>query len=443
MITLIGRSNVGKSTLFNILINKKLSLVNNYSGFTSDYICGYTKINNVTTMIVDTGGIYNTNDINSLEYKITQQSISLLRYTTIILFIVDGTVEITNDDIYIAKIIKPLKKEVVIVVNKIDINNNDTMVNKFYSLGVSSILCRISAINKNIQQLLSLLVLMSNRYRNKFTTHINTNDNVNKIKIFIFGQSNVGKSTLVNKLLNKYRVLVSGESGTTRNNITSNIVYNNYNYEITDSVGVNKNNFFFRNKKCLNTTTNITKTLLNCIKYTNIILYVICLIDKKISHYDLSLIGLIIKKSTPIVIIINKCDLYYKDLNEIKSNVINQLSFVKFIKIIFISALYDQQFNNLFNLINKINKLNNLKFKTKYINDILYNAVKNYPPIYKNRLVKLKYAYISNYNPIIINIHGTRVLYLKRSYKRYLINYFQHNLNILGSPIHIKIIDNK
>ncbi|MCV2508739.1 MAG: ribosome biogenesis GTPase Der [Candidatus Lightella neohaematopini] len=443
MITLIGRGNVGKSTLFNILMNKKLSLVNNYAGFTSDYICGYIKINNITTMIVDTGGIYNTNNINSLEYKITQQSISLLRCTTIILFIVDGTTEITNDDIYIAKIIKSLKKEVIIVVNKIDIINSDTIVNKFYSLGVSSILCKVSAINNSIQQLMSLLVLMSNKYKSKLTTHINTNSNINKIKIFIFGQSNVGKSTLVNKFLNRYRVLVSSKSGTTRNNITSNIIYNNFNYEITDSVGVNKSNFFPRNKKKYVNITNITKIVFNCIKYTNIILYVICLTDKKISHYDLSLIRLIVKKNIPVVIVINKCDLYYKNLNEIKFNVINQLNFIKFIKIVFISALYDQQFGNLFNIINKINKSNNLKFKTKYINNILHDAIKKYPPIYKNKLIKLKYAYISNYNPIIINIHGIRISYLKKSYKRYLINYFQHTLNIFGSSIYIKIIDNK
>ncbi|MCV2518731.1 MAG: ribosome biogenesis GTPase Der [Candidatus Lightella neohaematopini] len=443
MITLIGRSNVGKSTLFNVLTDKKLSLVNNYAGFTSDYICGYIKINNITTMVVDTGGIYNTTNISSLEYKITQQSISILRYSTIILFIVDGTVEITNDDIYIAKIVKSLKKEVIIVVNKIDIiNNNDVIVNKFYSLGVSSTLCKISAINRNIKQLLSVLLVIFNKYRNKLITHVNTNNNINKIKVFIFGQSNVGKSTLVNKLLNKYRVLVSSKSGTTRNNITSNIIYNNYNYEITDSIGVNKDNFFFRNKKYLNVT-NITKIMLNYIKYTNIILHVVCLIDKKISHYDLSLIRLIVKKNIPVVIIINKCDIYYKNLKEIKSNVINQLSFVKFIKIMFISALYDQQFSNLFQLINKINKLNNLKFKTKYINNILYNAVKKYPPIYKNKLVKLKYAYISNYNPIVINIHGKHTFYLKKSYKKYLVNYFQYTLNIFGSSIYIRIIDNK
>ncbi|MCV2526239.1 MAG: ribosome biogenesis GTPase Der [Candidatus Lightella neohaematopini] len=442
MITLIGRNNVGKSTLFNILTNRKLSLVNNYAGFTSDYICGYIKINNITTMVVDTGGIYNTNNINSLEYKITQQSISLLQYTTVILFIVDGAVEITSDDIYIAKIVKSLKKEVIIVVNKIDIVNNNVVVDKFYSLGISSILCKISAINRDIQQLISLLALIFNKYKNKLITHINTNNDINKIRIFIFGQPNVGKSTLVNKLLNKYRVLVSNESGTTRNNITSNVIYNNCNYEITDSIGVNKNNFFFRNKKYLNIT-NITKIIFNYIKYTNVILFIICLIDKKISHYDLSLIKLIVKKNVPIIIIINKCDIYYNNLKEIKFNVINQLNFVKFIKIVFISALYDQKFGNLFNLINKINELKNLKFKTKYINNILYNAVEKYPPIYKNKLVKLKYAYISNYNPIIINIHGTRTFYLKKSYKRYLINYFQRTLNIFGSPIYIRIINNK
>ncbi|MCV2531112.1 MAG: GTP-binding protein, partial [Candidatus Lightella neohaematopini] len=251
-------------------------------------------------------------------------------------------------------------------------------------------------------------------------------------------QPNVGKSTLGNKLLNKYRILVSNIPGTTRNNITSSTVYNNQNYEITDSIGINKNNFS-KDKKYLNIH-NITNTVLSKIKYTNIVLHVICLIDKRISHYDLSLIRLIVKKNTPIIIVINKCDIY-SNLNEIKFNVINQLSCLKFIKIIFVSALYDQKFNSLFKLINRINKLNNLKFKTKYINSILNNAVKKYPPTYKNRLIKLKYAYISNYNPIVINIHGTNVLYLNKSYKKYLKNFFQRTLNILGTSIYIKIIN--
>ncbi|MCV2525724.1 MAG: 50S ribosome-binding GTPase [Candidatus Lightella neohaematopini] len=256
----------------------------------------------------------------------------------------------------------------------------------------------------------------------------------------MFGQPNVGKSTLVNKLLNKHRVLVSNIPGTTRNNITSNVIYNGFNYEITDSIGINKNYLLFKKKKSL--VTNISKIIFNTIKYTNVTLYIICLIDKKISHYDLSLIRLIVKKNIPIMIIINKCDIY-NDLNEIKFNVINQLNFAKFIKILFISALYDKDFNSLFKLINKINKINSLVFKTRYINNILCDAIKNYYPTYKDKLVKLKYAYISNYNPIIINIYGTRTHLLSKSYKRYLTNYFQRTLNILGTLIYIKFINNK
>ncbi|MCV2528561.1 MAG: ribosome biogenesis GTPase Der [Candidatus Lightella neohaematopini] len=439
MITLVGRNNVGKSTLFNVLINKKLSLVNNYPGFTSDYIYGYTKINNITITVVDTGGIYSTTNSSSLEYKITQQSIFLLKRTTVILFLVDGTVEITNDDTYIAKIIKSLKKEVIIVVNKIDITS-DIITNKFYSLGVSSLLCKVSAINKNINQLLSILELIINKYKNKLTSCLNINSSINKIKVFIFGQPNVGKSTLVNKLLNKHRVLVSNIPGTTRNNITSDIIYNGFNYEITDSVGINKNYLLLKNKKSL--VTDISKTIFNTIKYTNVTLHIICLVDKKISHYDLSLVKLIVKKNIPIIIIINKCDIY-NDLDEIKFNVTNQLNFVKFIKILFISALYNQNFDSLFKLINKINKMNSLVFKTRYVNNILYDAINNYYPTCRDKLIKLKYAYISNYSPIIINIYGTRTYLLSKSYKRYLTNYFQRTLNILGTSIYIKFINNK
>lgn len=447
VIALIGRTNVGKSTLFNKLIcNRNDALVSNYASLTRDRKYGYIISNNTKKIIlIDTPGLNNKKtEKDSLYIEILKQVILSIKQSNLIFFVVNAREKVINQDFEIFKLLKKYQKNIFLLVNKIEGLNVDVLKNEFCILGIKNTFY-ISATNGiGIKFLLNQIFLLLNisnknseKSKNNFNlmysiTHkkkmcINSLEKI--IKIAIIGKPNVGKSTLINTLLNQERMVTHDQPGTTRDSIFHLIKHDKKKYIFFDTAGVKKKKNINQKIEKLS----IYKTL-NTLKLVNIALLVIDA-ENEISDQDLYLFHCIKNYSCPIVIVLNKCDLIS---NKKRIEIIHsrKLKFMNYVKYHFISAKKKTGINKLFQLIEQAFYHSTRKFKTSQITDILQLAIKNHkPPIYNKHQIKIKYAHIGRYNPITIIIHGNKLENLSLNYKKYLTNFFQSKLNIVGSSI--------
>ncbi|WMC18929.1 MAG: ribosome biogenesis GTPase Der [Enterobacteriaceae bacterium PSpicST2] len=434
IITIIGRSNVGKSTLFNYLLCKKKSLVNNSKNLTRDRNYGYINIKNKKFLIIDTGGV---NDFkNEIQIKVAAQTFLSIKNSNIILFLVNAFDGLLQEDKIFNKYIYEYKKKIFLVANKIDKLNYKIENLNFHSLGLTKEIYPISAYNGyGVNFLFKKICLFLEKKKSEFVFNKNIK-NKYPIKIAIVGNSNVGKSTLINYILNEERMIVHNLPGTTIDFIYIPIIYKNIKYIIIDTPGITK-------------IKNIKKNILNLnkvfkiIKKSDIILLLID-INNGISNKDLFLINFIIKNSRSLIIVFNKLDKINKfNYIKIKNIIDNRLKFVKNILIKFISGLYGVGVNKLFESINLTYYSSKKKINTSLLNKIMNNAIiKHQPPVFKGQNIKLKYAHLGSHDPFTIVIHGNKVKNISNLYKKYLINYFKKSFNILGTQILLKFKEN-
>ncbi|XBC41788.1 MAG: ribosome biogenesis GTPase Der [Buchnera aphidicola (Kaburagia rhusicola rhusicola)] len=367
-----------------------------------------------------------------------------------ICFIVDARDGLVHEDLNIAKKIRRYKKDVLVVVNKIDGLNFDLVKLEFYSLGFSNIHA-ISATNgigiKNLVQDHFLRLLSGSFKKNKVIAldsyflekrkeNIALSNNFNIIKIAIVGKPNVGKSTLVNKLLNTNRMIIDDQPGTTRDSIWSNVVYKKYNYIFADTAGIRR-----KNKVTDFIEQFSVKKSLNSIKFSNVVILMLDATDV-ISDQDIILFNYIINYGCGIIIIFNKCDQLskYDRKNLVKSK---KLKIMNIGMVHFISAMNGLGVNKIFTLINQVFHSSMKKLSTSTLTEIMKLAVeKHQPPIVKGNKIKLKYAHVGKQNPLTIIIHGKKLNYLSCVYKKYISNYFKKELNLIGNPIHFYFKNN-
>ncbi|QCI21869.1 ribosome biogenesis GTPase Der [Buchnera aphidicola (Hyadaphis tataricae)] len=444
IIVLIGRTNVGKSSLFNILTNSRNALVSKYSGLTRDRQYGYCelKTSKQKILFVDTAGLDVVNS-NEIEKKAYQQSLIAIEEANLILFIVSARDGLMPQETEIINIIRKYKKEIILVINKIDGMHEYSKINEFYSLGLKTIQKTSATHNQGINLLFANHLI-------PFITLICKQDNAKKsdkqikkitkptIKIALIGQKNVGKSTLLNCFLKDERMITCNIPGTTLDSISTSIQYNNQNYIFTDTAGISK-----KSKK-IHKIENISiiKTL-QTIEKSHVVLFIIDA-SKKICHQDLFLANFILNAGKSIVVVINKWDLLNNILKrELKQMIKTKLRFLYFAKIHFISALYDPGIHKLFTSIKEAYNESNKKISTSTLMNIMKKAIHQHqPPIFKGRRIKLKYAHLGSSAPPKIIIHGNQVDCLSLPYKRYLMNFFHHSLNITGTPIQIRFKNN-
>ncbi|MBK4765170.1 MAG: ribosome biogenesis GTPase Der [Pantoea sp. Brub] len=447
IIALIGRCNVGKSTLFNRLSNSKDALVLNCPGLTRDRKYSKVKCEKYEFILIDTGGIDKSK--NCIELQIHDQSLIAIEEADIILFMVDGRVGLIDDDQKIAKYLHVSKKSVFVVINKIDALDTDLINYRFCSLGFKNIY-NISAtsgrgINELIKQVFSLQLNINLTKKNTHTLNIISKDKEQStqiknnlcdvsIKLAIVGRPNVGKSTLINYITGTKRVIVSKIPGTTRDSIYVPVHYNHEDYILIDTAGVCK-------KQKINSIVekfSIIKTF-QAIQDANV---VILIIDgsEGLVHQDLWLLEFIIHNGRSLVIAVNKSDnIIEKDLNDLKSTLAVRLNFIYLKKIHFISALYGKGLKKLFYSVKQTYNCTQKQVSTSFLTNIMHKAIANHkPPLIYHNAIKMKYAHVGGYNPLIIIIHGNRVSYVPHSYKRYLLKYFSHSINLLGCPIFIQ-----
>jgi GTP-binding protein len=449
VVALVGRPNVGKSTLFNRLTNTRDALVADFPGLTRDRKYGQGKYEQRQFIVVDTGGI--TGDEEGIDAHMAQQSLLAIEEADVVLFLVDARAGVVPADIAIAEHLRRSEKSVLLIANKVDGIDGDSESAEFYSLGLGSVYQIAAAHGRGVSQLLDVALKPlaadfpdMERVVDEIDETLDADAQLEKlqslpIKLSIVGKPNVGKSTLTNRILGEERVIVYDMPGTTRDSIYIPLTRDDREYIIIDTAGVRKR------KKVSETVEkfSIVKTL-QAIEESNVVLLVIDA-QEGITDQDLSLLGFVLNSGRSLVLAVNKWDGLDKDVKEeIKRELDRRLGFIDFARLHFISALHGTGVGNLFESVQEAYQSATKRVNTAMLTQIMELAQADHlPPLVRGRRVKMKYAHAGGYNPPVIVIHGNQVEDLPTSYKRYLMNYFRKSLNVMGTPIKIEFREGK
>lgn len=426
VIALVGRPNVGKSTLFNCLTKTRDALVADYPGLTRDRKYGHAVHEDVEYTVIDTGGLSGENE--GVDVYMAEQTLLAIEESTLILFLVDAKDGLTTSDENIAEQLRRYGKKIFLVVNKVDGYDVDQVKSDFYSLGFKDLYGTSSANNRGVP---SMMTSIFSQFEFEPSEVFNEEDG---IRVAMVGRPNVGKSTLINRILGENRVVTFDEPGTTRDTILVPFERDDKKYILIDTAGV-------RRRKNIKETVekfSVIKSL-QAVDYANVVILVIDA-HVGISDQDLSLLSYIIDAGRALVIAVNKWDgMDDYDKDRIKIDLERKLGFVKFADIYFISALHGSNVGLLYKAINSAYDSAFINLTTPELTRLLEKAAEgNQPPIVKARRLKMRYAHQGGRNPPIIVIHGPDPELVPAPYKRYLMNFFRQVLKIKGTPIRIE-----
>ncbi len=431
IIALVGRPNVGKSTLFNSLTRTRNALVADVPGLTRDRQYGIGQYGPGHYIVIDTGGL--TGDKIGLNGLVECQSWRAIKEADTILLLVDGRSGLTVTDEEIAGKLRRTGKLIHLVINKAEDCNLDLVSADFHNLGFEHVHVIAAAHNQGIESLIGEVFTSLDGIDN--IVDIEINDPLEGvIRLAVVGRPNVGKSTLINCLLGEERMLVCDIPGITRDSIAIPFEYDSQRYLLIDTAGV-------RRRSRVNETVekfSIIKTL-QAIEQAHVAVLVL---DAKqgISDQDASLLGLVLERGRALVIAVNKWD--HLDIgirSQVKSDLCRRLGFIKFSRVHFISALHGTNVGGLLDAVCEAYTAATCKLSTPELTSILEETVATYqPPLVRGRSVKLRYAHQGGRNPPIIVIHGSRVKNIPEAYRRYLVNAYRKHLHLWGTPIRVE-----
>jgi len=427
VIALVGRPNVGKSTLFNYLTRSREALVADFPGLTRDRQYGRVKHGDRACLVVDTGGI--ADDAEGIESFARKQVQIALEEADVVLFMVDAREGLSASDKVIADTLRKLDKPVLLVTNKVDGIDATLAASDFYSLALGEPVQIAASHGRGIPELLERV----NQLLPPDSEEI-IDDNRKGIGIAVVGRPNVGKSTLVNRLLGEERVIVFDEPGTTRDSIYIPFERNGKQFTLIDTAGMR------RRSKVSETIEkfSVIKSL-QAIEKSNVVIY---LIDARegITDQDAHLLGLVLEAGRALIIGLNKWDgISTEQKDTIKRQLDVKLTFLDFAEKHPISALHGSGVGKLFDVVSKLYDAAMIDMSTPVLTRILKEATDAHqPPIIHTRRIKLKYAHQGGRNPPIVIIHGVQTDALPTSYKRYLMNYFRDKLKLSGTPIRLE-----
>ena len=427
VIALVGRPNVGKSTLFNRLTRSQNALVGDMPGLTRDRQYGNVTHANKSFVVVDTGGVGVLDQ--AIDSLMSVQSGMALTEATRIFFVVDAREGLTALDQQIAARLRKLGKPLDLIVNKMDGLEHHTGLIDFQSLGFDSVHGVSATHGHGVQALLDGVTAPFPANDVSLTS-----EDVSTTTIAFVGRPNVGKSTLINRILGEDRVVVYDMPGTTRDSIFVPFVRDKTSYVLVDTAGVRRRSRVGETMEKFS----IIKTL-QSIKAAQVCLMVI---DAKegLTDQDLHLLGYIIETGKALVIAVNKWDGLDEDHKEhVKSELDRKLKFAHFATINFISALHGSGVGLLFKAIDAAYRSAMQTFSTPSITRILQDLVMQHaPPTVNGRRIKLRYAHVGGHNPPVIIVHGNQLEMLPESYKRYLMKGFLEQLKLVGTPLKIQ-----
>ncbi|MDO6442142.1 MULTISPECIES: ribosome biogenesis GTPase Der [unclassified Marinobacter] len=424
VIALVGRPNVGKSTLFNQMTRSRDALVADFPGLTRDRKYGEGTYEDQRFIVIDTGGL--TGIEEGLDVEMARQSLQAIDEADIVLFLVDGRAGLMAGDELIADHLRRSGKKGHLVVNKTDGQDPDIAAADFYSLGFDSIFMIAASHNRGVRSMLELL-LPSEEDREEA-------DNANKypgIRIGIVGRPNVGKSTLVNRMLGEDRVVVYDMPGTTRDSVYIPYERHEKQYTLIDTAGI-------RRRKNVNEAVekfSIIKTL-KAIDDAHVVILVIDAREGLVDQ-DLHLIGFVLDAGRSLVVAVNKWDgMDPEERARVKEQVKRRLDFLDYADKHYISALHGSGVGVMYESVEACYESAMAKWPTNRLTTILEDAISQHqPPLVRGRRIKLRYAHQGGSNPPVIVVHGNQTAALPGSYKRYLENTFRKVLKVTGSPI--------
>lgn len=425
-VCLVGKPNVGKSTIFNRLVGKKISIVEDTPGVTRDRIYSDVDYKDYKFHLIDTGGIdVSTGDFNE---DIRIQASIAVDEADIIVFVVDGKEMITHNDYVIRDMLKKANKEVIVAVNKIDNTNRMDNVYQFYELGFENVIAVSGEHNIGIVDLLDSIV-------KKFKPIPDIVYSDNKIKFCIIGRPNVGKSSLVNAILNENKAIVSDIAGTTRDAVDTEFKWENKEFVAIDTAGMRKKGKIYENIEKYS----VIRSL-KAIERSDVCIIVIDAEEGIIEH-DKHIAGYALKAGKPIVLVVNKWDTV-KDKNDIRSFtelMRAEFQFLTYVPIVFLSALTKKRIHTLMPEIVKVHKNSLREIKTSVLNDVIREAVLlNQAPSYKGKRLKIYFVNQSGTKPpkFVFSVNNKGLVHF--SYERYLENKLRENFDFEGTPIEIQ-----
>lgn len=423
VVAIVGRPNVGKSTLFNRLTKTRDALISAVAGTTRDRQYGDVRLNGRHFIIIDTGGI--TDESNVVDTLITEQAMQAIQDADKVLFVIDGKAGVTPEDDKIAKILRRTGKHIYLAVNKTESIDPNLSLIDAHELGLGSPTAIAAVHGNGVSQLVDKLFPEDEIIA---TEHV---DPLTGVKLAIVGRPNVGKSTLTNRMLGEDRVIVHDMAGTTRDSIYIPLERLDKHYTLIDTAGIRKRKKVFE----LPEKFSIVKTL-QSIETANVVLFVI---DARVAvtDQDMKLLGFVLECGKALVIAINKWDGMTEEAREhARATIDRQLDFVKFARIHFISALHGSGVGNLFDSVDEAYVSATKKLATPELTRLLQQAlVTHSPPMVNGRRVKLRYAHAGGQNPPRVIIHGNQVNTLPESYRKFLAAFFREKLKLYGTPV--------
>lgn len=426
VIALVGRPNVGKSTLFNRLTRTRDALVADFAGLTRDRKYGNAEFDGTDYILIDTGGL--SGDDRGVDAEMAHQALLAIEEADMLFFVVDGRNGLNPGDEAIANHLRRQHKPVIVVVNKIDGIDPAIAQSEFYGLGFDQMLPIAASHGRGVQKLLEQV------FEDIPPTPEEPEHESKGTRIGVIGRPNVGKSTLVNRMLGEERVVVFDMPGTTRDSVYIDYERNEKPYTIIDTAGI-------RRRKNVHETVekfSIVKTL-QAIEDANVTILLIDATEGMVDQ-DLHLLSYAIKKGRAIVIGVNKWDGLDADHKErVKHELERRLRFIDFAEIHFISALHGSGVGKLYESIDSAHESATKKLSTPRLTRILEDALADHPPpMVRGRRIKMRYAHAGGQNPPVIVIHGNQMDEVPNSYKRYLEKTFRRVLELDGTPIKIE-----
>ena len=429
IVAIVGRPNVGKSTLFNIFADSRISIVEDTPGVTRDRLYADAEWLDRKFTMVDTGGIEMQNT-DSIAVSIRQQAEVAVREADVILFVCDARTGITNDDMEVAKMLRQSRKPVVLAVNKADTPKQEAEAYEFYNLGIGEPYL-ISASNRlNLGDLLDAVV-------EKFPEEGDEDDDSEDvIKVAIIGRPNVGKSSIFNDIIGQTRSIVSDVAGTTRDAIDVPVEKDGQTYLFIDTAGMRRKGKIDEPIEKYS----IIRTL-RAVDRSDVVLLVLNAVEG-ITEQDKKIAGYAHEAGKGIVIVVNKWDLYpnktVMSTEEFTKQIRHELIFMPYANVVYVSALTQQRISRLPEMIKDAAEANTMRISTSVLNQVVTDAVAmNQPPMEKGKRLKILYTTQVKVKPPTFVIFCNEPEIMHFSYQRYLENQLREAFGFKGTPINI------